>query len=444
MGRAPGDKLPSWNAQVLREAWAAGEKTSIEAKEGKRAFELTVVPILVRGYINLYGRDITEEKSLAEKFMQAQKMEAVGRLAGGIAHDFNNILTIIGGYTDLVQAQLIEGSPVREHVDEIAKAAKRAAGLTAQLLAFSRKQVMVPKVISLDDLVRAVENILARIVGEDIELRAFLRAAGDIKADPGQVEQVLMNLATNARDAMPNGGRLTIETSIHTLNDEYCLGHPGVKPGSYARVDISDTGHGMSPEVHSHLFEPFFTTKKQGEGTGLGLSTVYGIVKQSNGHITCYSEVGKGTTFSVYFPCTTEVRDLAAIPDRVTSMMGRGETILLVEDEEMVRRFMQTLLENNGYGVIAASDGREALSSMEAHGSEVDLLITDVVLPQMSGKELAQKLSPFFPEMKVLYSSGYTENVITHHGMLDQGINFIQKPFSSQQLLAKICEILSK
>ena len=439
-----GDRLPSESMQTLLQAWDSAEKTAVEVKEGTRTFELTIVPILSRGYINLYGRDISEEKSLAEKFMQAQKMEAIGRLAGGVAHDFNNILTIIGGYSDLVQAELIEGSRAREHVDEIAKATRRAAGLTAQLLAFSRKQVMVPKVLSLDNLVRAMESIIVRIVGEDIDVGVFLGAAGDIKADQGQVEQVLMNLVTNARDAMPDGGRLTIETSVHALTDEYCLAHPGVTSGNYARLDVSDTGHGMSPGVQSHLFEPFFTTKKHGEGTGLGLSTVYGIVKQSNGHITCYSEVGKGTIFSVYFPSTSEARDQLEVQSPKISTRGGGQTILLVEDEEMVRRYMQTLLENMGYGVIAASDGREALSAMETRASEVDLLITDVVLPQMSGKDLAQKLLSFLPELKVLYASGYTENVITHHGILDRGINFIQKPFSSQQLLAKICEILDK
>jgi len=442
---ARNDKAPSEIMPELREAWESGEKRVVEAREGKSTFSITITPIRSRGYIDLYGRDVTEERSLAEKFLQAQKMEAVGRLAGGIAHDFNNLLTVIGGYCELVQEGLTAGSPVKAQVGEIARAAKQAAMLTGQLLAFSRKQVLIPQVISPNNLLRAVENILVRLVGEDVELRTFLQPdAGNIRADSGQVEQVLMNLVVNARDAMPEGGKLTIETANLALDAAYALEHPGVKPGDYVQIAVSDTGHGMSQEVLSHVFEPFFTTKEQGKGTGLGLSTVYGIVKQSGGHITCYSERGRGTTFKIYFPRTAE-QYVRAVPHvgEISAMRG-SETILLVEDEETVRRFMRTVLEDNGYTVFAAPGGREALAEMQSRKCAFGLVVTDVVMPQMSGKELAQKLQNICPGVKALFISGYTGNAVEHHGMLDPGIDFIQKPFTSHEFLAKIREILDR
>jgi signal transduction histidine kinase/ActR/RegA family two-component response regulator len=430
---------------ALLQAWASGEKRKIEAREGRNVLELTIVPILSRGYINLYGRDVTEEKSLSEKFLQAQKMEAIGRLAGGIAHDFNNLLTVIGGYCALMQEELAEGSPMRGQADEIHRATKQAAALTTQLLAFSRKQVLIPRVIDPTALVQAIENILSRLVGEDIELRTFFSPeAGNIKADSGQIEQVLMNLVVNARDAMPEGGKLTIEISNRTLDDAYAQEHPGVKSGEYVRLAVSDTGHGMDREVLSHVFEPFFTTKERGKGTGLGLSTVYGIVKQSDGYITCYSEPGKGTSFTIYFPRTAEIRDRTAAPLSSMGTLRGSETILLVEDQEMVRRFTKTLLENNGYTVIGVPGGQEALAAIEAHKCEFAMLVTDVVMPQMSGRELAQKLVRACPKMKVLFVSGYTGNAIVHRGTLDPGIDFMQKPFDSREFLAKIREILSR
>jgi len=442
---AQGGGIPSEHMPELLQAWASGEKRKIEVREGKNVFELMIAPILSRGYINLYGRDVTEEKSLAEKLLQAQKMEAVGRLAGGIAHDFNNLLTVIGGYCALVQEELLEGSPVRAQIDEIARATKQAITLTTQLLAFSRKQVLIPQVINPNGLVRAAENIFARLVGEDIELRTFLQPeAGNIKADPGQIEQVLMNLVANARDAMPEGGKLTIETSNRILDDGYVVEHPGAKSGEFVRIAVSDTGHGMDREVLSHLFEPFFTTKEQGKGTGLGLSTVYGIVKQSDGYITCDSELGTGTTFAIYLPRTTEVRDRATAPNGGIAALHGSETILLVEDDEMVRRYTRRVLENSGYTVIAASGGREALAAMESQQREVVLLVTDVVMPYMGGKELAQVLLRTDPRLKVLFVSGYTGSAITHHGMLDPAIDFMQKPFDAQEFLAKIREILNR
>ena len=441
----PGHQIPDEHLQELLKAWPSGERRKIEVTEGRSIFELTIAPIIVRGYIDLYGRDVTEERSLAEKFLQAQKMEAVGRLAGGIAHDFNNILTVIGGYCTIVQEELPAGSPIRLQVDEIARAALQAGSLTTQLLAFSRKQVMMPRVINPNELLGTLENILARLVGEDIQLATFFQAeAGNIKADPVQIEQVLMNLAVNARDAMPDGGKLTIETSNQVLTDEYASEHPWVKPGDYVRIAVSDTGEGMDQEVLQHIFEPFFTTKKHGKGTGLGLSTVYGIVKQSGGHVTCYSEVGKGTIFSIYFPRTDEAPDRSEAPRTDAAALRGTETILLVEDEESVRRFTQRLLENAGYTVIDAPGGLEALAAMEVSGPGVSLLVTDVVMPQMSGKELAQRLLNAYPDMKVLYVSGYTGNAIVHHGMLDPGIDFIQKPFNSRELLSRIREILAR
>jgi PAS domain S-box-containing protein len=440
-----GGRVPLAYMPELLQAWASGEKRIIEAQEGKNVFELTIAPILSRGYINLYGRDVTEEKSLSEKFLQAQKMEAIGRLAGGIAHDFNNLLTVIGGYCALMQEELVEGTPMRGQVDEIHRATKQAAALTTQLLAFSRKQVLIPRVISPNALVLAVENILARLVGEDVELRTFLDPeAGNVKADPGQIEQVLMNLVVNARDAMPEGGKLTIETSNRTLDAAYVLEHPGARTGEYVRLAVSDTGHGMDREVLSHIFEPFFTTKERGKGTGLGLSTVYGIVKQSDGYVTCYSEPGKGTSFTVYFPRTTESGDRTAVPASSVATLRGSETILLVEDEEMVRRFTKTLLENSGYTVIGVPGGREALEVIESHHCGFAMLVTDVVMPQMSGRELAQKLLLACPKVKVLFVSGYTGNAIVHRGMLDPGINFMQKPFDTREFLAKIREILDR
>lgn len=294
-------------------------------------------------------------------------------------------------------------------------------------------------------LLGAVENILARLVGEDVELRTFLHpGAGNIRADPGQIEQVLINLVVNSRDAMPEGGKLTIETSNRTLETAYAQEHPGAKPGEYVRISVSDSGHGMDPEVLSHVFEPFFTTKEQGKGTGLGLSTVYGIVKQSGGYITCYSEKGKGTTFTIYFPRTSEAC-LPAHPHLGKAAALRGsETILVVEDDDTVRRFMQTVLADSGYSVVAVTGGREALAAMESRKCAVGLVVTDVVMPQMNGKELAQKLRQVCPGTRALFISGYTGNAVQHHGMLEPGIDFIQKPFNSQEFLAKIREILDR
>jgi len=442
----PSAQMPPDSAEDLRQAWASGEKRVVEVHEGKNTIQMTIMPLASRGYIDIYGKDVTEERSLAEKFLQAQKMEAVGRLAGGIAHDFNNLLTVIGGYCDLLREELTAGSRAKAQVDEIARAAKQAATLTRQLLAFSRKQFLVPQVVNANDLLKALENILARLLGEDIVLKTFHHPeAGNITADPGQIEQVLMNLVLNARDAMPEGGKLTIETSNRILDESYAKEYPGLKPGEYVCIAVSDTGHGMDQEVLSHIFEPFFTTKAQGKGTGLGLSTAYGIVKQSGGYIACYSEAGKGTTVMIYLPRTTEPSARVGIGDAAPAAEVRGtETILLVEDEETVRHFIKTVLENNGYAVIAASGGEEAQAAIESCKCDVSLVVTDVVMPRMNGKELAEKLRQRCPGVKALFISGYTGNAIEHHGLLEPGINFLQKPFTSQDFLEKIREILNK
>ncbi|HTP57400.1 MAG TPA: ATP-binding protein, partial [Spirochaetia bacterium] len=336
-------------------------------------------------------------------------------------------------------------TPEGAQVAEIARAARQASTLTRQLLAFSRKQFLMPQVIDPNELLASLENILVRLVGEDIEVKSFLNPdTGNITADPGQIEQVLMNLVVNSRDAMPHGGKLTIETSSRTLGKDYAQENPGLAPGEYVRIAVSDTGHGMDREVLAHIFEPFFTTKEQGKGTGLGLSTVYGIVKQSGGYITCYSEPGKGTTFTIYFPRSYEASTQSSAHFAPSPALGGTETILLVEDEETVRQFMHTVLESNGYTVLAASGGREAQAVIESLDCKVGLVVTDVVMPQMNGKELVLRLQNACPGLKALFISGYTGNAIEHHGMLDTGIDFMQKPFTSQELLGKIREILGR
>ncbi|MGA2977718.1 MAG: PAS domain S-box protein [Spirochaetia bacterium] len=436
-------KVPSEYLRELTHAWESGEKQEIEIREATATYAVTIVPFVNAGYINLYGRDVTEEKSLAERLNQAQKMEAIGQLAGGIAHDFNNILQVIIGYCELLKQSLPEES--QKDVLEITLAARRAATLTAQLLAFSRKQILRPRVVNTKELFHSMQRMLERVIGEDIELRTFINPdTGNLLADVGQMEQVLLNLAVNARDAMQSGGRLTMETSNRTFDEVYVRDHLGAKAGQYVCIAVSDTGVGMDQETLSHIYEPFFSTKKLGKGTGLGLATVYGIVKQSGGYINCYSELGRGTTFTIYFPLTLEEADkpLVAAPG-TTASRGR-ETVLLVEDDGAVRRFARSVLKDEGYLVIEASGGEEALSDVFARSLTVALLVTDVVMPRMSGKELARRLEEICPKVKVLYVSGYTSNAISRHGILDAGLDFLQKPFSSLEFLAKVREILDR
>ncbi len=390
-----------------------------------------------------FSSDVTERKILEERLAQAQKMEAIGQLTGGVAHDFNNIIQVITSCCEFLKGELTEES--HGLVAEITKAAQKAGALTAQLLAFSRKQILRPRVVNIEDIIRSMQMMLEKVIGEDIELRTFINPeTGNFLADPGQMEQVLMNLVVNARDAMPSGGKLSIETSNRTFDEAYVRDHPGAKAGRYVRIAVSDTGVGMDPETVSHVYEPFFTTKERGKGTGLGLSTVYGIVKQSEGYINCYSEMDRGTTFTIYLPLTLEEADTPLSSASGATAPRGTETILLVDDDPGVRNIARITLEKAGYGVIEASGGEEALSAAAARRGGIDLLMTDVVMPRMSGKELARKLEATCPGMKVLYLSGYTANVISHHGILEADLDFLQKPFSSFELLTKMREILDR
>ncbi len=386
----------------------------------------------------------TRELSQAQdQLRQAQKMEAVGRLAGGVAHDFNNLLTAIMGYSDLLMSGLAEGDPRRGDLEQIKHAADRAASLTRQLLAFSRRQVLQPRVLDLNAVVGSIEKMLQRLIGEDIDLVTVLDPAlGRVKADPGQLEQILMNLAVNARDAMPQGGKLTIETTNVELDGAYAGQHVAVRPGSYVMMAVSDTGCGMDAETRSHLFEPFFTTKEVGKGTGLGLATVYGIVKQSGGSIWAYSEPGRGATFKIYLPRFEESAGAQVVVAPPAKSVGGSETILLVEDDEAVRSLAGDVLQRHGYTVLEARHGAEALVISERHAGPIALMLTDVVMPGKRGHEVAGQLAAGRPDMKVLYMSGYTDNGIVHQGVLDAGMAFLAKPFTPSALARKVREVL--
>jgi PAS domain S-box-containing protein len=386
--------------------------------------------------------DISERKRLEEQLFQSQKMEAIGTLAGGIAHDFNNLLTAIIGYSQLVASRLAEGDPMLREIQEISRAGSRAAELTSQLLAFSRKQVMQLKVVNLNTIVENISKMIGRLIGEDIELVASLDPGlGQIRADPGQMEQVIMNLAVNARDAMPKGGKLIIETGEMLLDEAYARLHLQVRPGPFVMLAVSDTGCGMDSETRSQIFDPFFTTKEPGKGTGLGLSTVYGIVKQSGGDIWVYSEPGRGTTFKVYLPCVEQA--VAHSPREPLQMKTTGtETVLLVEDESLVRELAAVVLRDRGYQVLEASGGQDALRIARRHKGRIHLLLTDVVMPEMSGKELSERIKSTRSDINVLFSSGYTNDAVLHYGVLDGEIEFIQKPFTPNTLANKVRELL--
>jgi len=408
---------------------------------------LTISPISDRSGnvlgISIIARDVTERRDLEEQLRQSQKMEAIGRLAGGVAHDFNNLLTAIIGYSQLALQGLHREDPLHGHIKEIENAGTRAAALTKQLLALSRRQVLQPAILELNLVVGGIEGMLRRLIGEDIHLTASLDPElGRVKADPGQIEQVIMNLAVNARDAMPNGGHLIIETAGVVLDEHYAAEHPEVRPGPYALLAVSDSGTGMDKETQARIFEPFFTTKELGKGTGLGLSTVFGIVKQSGGHVSVYSEPGHGTTLKVYLPVTDELSDAVEIPPCSVESLRGSETVLLVEDEDIVRRMASQVLKMNGYVVLEASNGGEALQHHARYGVSIHLMITDMVMPHISGRELAERLSPWHPTMRVLYMSGYTDTAIVHHGVLDPGTAFIQKPFTPDGLARKVRHVL--
>jgi len=423
--------------------------------EWKRKTGSTVVRVSGRAVPNgredgvifeIFAEDVTERRALEQQLRQSQKMEAVGRLAGGIAHDFNNLLMVISGYSEFLLERLGAEPHLRGPAQEIASASERASALTRQLLAFSRKQMLAPRIVNLNDIATENLKMLTRMIGEDIDL---VMTPGQnlwsVRADAGQIEQVIMNLAVNARDAMPSGGKLTIETANVTLDEGYARMHAPVRPGDYVMFSISDTGGGMDAETQSHIFEPFFTTKGP-KGTGLGLSTVYGIVKQSGGYIWVYSEIGRGSTFKIYLPRVPLVEEPAMqtveAPVQFHKVEPGTETILLVEDEANLRYLARQYLEKQGYRVIEAADGAVATQIAVAHEGVIHLLLTDVIMPGMNGRELAQRISEIRPNVKVLYMSGYTENVIGHDGTLEAGVRLLQKPFNLRDLKIKVREVL--
>jgi len=433
-----------------RDSYTEREYDEVEAtwkrKDGRRLTVQLSVRAVRDGtggveYYETFVRDATEQRRLEGQLLQAQKMEAVGRLAGGVAHDFNNLLTVILSYSDLLLEDLPLDIPDREDVEEIRKAAIAASALTRQLLAFSRQQVLEPRVLDVNTVVASTEKLLTRLLGEDVSLTTSLAVAlGAVKVDPGQLEQIIMNLAVNARDAMPRGGRLSIETGNVEMDEGYVSGHPLARPGHYVMLAVSDTGIGMDAATQARIFEPFFTTKEAGKGTGLGLATVYGIVRQSGGFIWVYSEPGHGTSFKIYLPRVDESVS-PAVP-AAPQVVGGSETVLVVEDVAAVRAVTRQMLERQGYRVLEASNGATALSLAQQHQSGIHLLVTDVVMPEVSGRELADQLVQLRPDMKVLFMSGYTDDAIVRHGILQEGIAYLQKPFTPDTLARKVRVVL--
>jgi PAS domain S-box-containing protein len=432
----------------------AGEALTYELHWQKRIFESHVRPLRgpdgeIVGVIGV-ALDITDRKQLADQLRQSQKLQAVGELAGGVAHDFNNLLMVVKGHAEMLVDRLPRDSadrqnPALQNVEQIQQAAERAAALTRQLLAFSRMQVLQPRVLDLNEVVAGMIQMVSRVIGANIEL-AFLPGAnlGRVKADPSQIEQVALNLVVNARDAMPDGGRLTIETSNVQLERDYATQHAVVDPGPYVMLTVSDSGTGMDAATKARIFEPFFTTKSQGRGTGLGLATVYGVVKQSGGYVWVYSELGHGTTFKVYLPMVQAPAEKTAPEKTVQGHEPGTETILFVEDEQSVRELVSEYLSARGYHVLDASDGQQALEIAAAHSGKIQLLITDVVMPRLSGRELAARLAATRPDLKILYISGYTDDSVFRHGVLQGGMDFMQKPFNLKALATKIREVLER
>jgi hypothetical protein len=405
---------------------------------GKTFYDEAGTPLRAAGI----ALDVTGRHILEEQYRQSQKVEAIGQLAGGIAHDFNNLLTAIHGYSQLLSDELGPESVHQKDLGEIRRAAERASSLTRQLLAFSRRQILDPRVLDLRDSVRGLESMLRRLIGENIAVVVRMTdEEARVKADPGQLEQIVLNLTLNARDAMPEGGSLFLEVMNVELNEAYARQHVATKAGRYVMLGVSDTGIGMDAATQQRIFEPFFTTKPEGQGTGLGLSTVYGVVKQSGGNIWVYSEPGRGSTFKVYFPRVDELADQPAVPIAADVLTG-SETILVVEDEPGVRQLVQKILERYGYHLLVAATPREAIDLAQGYSERIDLLMSDVVLPEMSGRSLAQQIVATRPEMRVLFMSGYTDDAIVHHGVLDPGTPFLQKPFTPDALVRKVRSVL--
>ena len=443
---------PSEQARLIREFQSGVRLDNVEVQWKRK----DASPITVRlsgrvvsasgepgDVLEIIAEDITERRVLEDQFRQAQKMEAVGRLAGGVAHDFNNLLMVINGYTEVLLEQTEATQPFRQKIEAIQQAADRATTLTRQLLAFSRKQFLELKLVDVNAIVSDMERLLRPLIGENIELIAKLAMdLGRTRADAGQIEQVIMNLVVNSKDAMPSGGKIIIQTANVSLDDDLRREYSYIQPGPYVMLSISDTGVGMDKETQSRIFEPFFTTKEKGKGTGLGLSTAYGIIKQSGGYVFVQSELGRGTTFRIYLPQVDEAAEPLSHVRASQASSGGSETVLLVEDEESVRQLVRDTLEAKGYKVLEAEQGHTALQIADAHQGSIDVLITDVVMPGMSGRELAQRLSASHPRTKVLFVSGYTEDAIVHQGVLDPGTAFLQKPFTLQALSRKVRDVL--
>jgi two-component system, cell cycle sensor histidine kinase and response regulator CckA len=434
---------------VVKEHLAAlaGNNVTYDVSLNGRDHQVHVAPLTssdgeIIGCIGL-AVDVTERNELEMQMRQAQKMEAVGQLAGGIAHDFNNLLTVIAGYSDLTLLRLDPSDPLRNNINEVNKACNRAAGLTRHLLAFSRKQVLKPEVLNLNNTVSEMSRMLLPLIGENVDLVIELSPdLWQVKADSGQIEQIIANLAVNAKDAMPLGGKLAIRTCNIIPDAEIVRQYESVQSGPFVLLTMSDTGHGMNPETVSRVFEPFFTTKDVGKGSGLGLSTVYGIVKQSGGYISIDSEVGRGTTFKIYLPRVDEEVGATEASPRPSDLLPGKETVLVVEDDNQVRSIAAIALEISGYDVLTAANGGEALLLCEKFNSKIDLLLTDMVMPGMGGQELSKRLLRLRPGTRVVYMSGYSENANIHHGTIERGTDFVEKPFSPQELTRRIREVL--
>ncbi len=412
-------------------AWGHVSVSAILDEAGEPAFAVRLI------------EDVTEVRAMRERLVQVQKLETVGRLAGGVAHDFNNLLQAVAGYAESALETLGRRHPAAHDLDEILRAADRAAALTRQLLAFSRRQVLAPEVLRLDAVVLDLSDMLARLLGERVQLDVHAEPRlWRVLADRSQIEQVVVNLAVNARDAMARGGVLTLETSNVELDDAYARQHPGVRPGPYVLLAVSDNGVGMTDEVRAHVFEPFFSTKSPGEGSGLGLATVHGIVHQSRGHVWCYSEPGRGTTFKIYLPRTDREGLAVSRPRPAAGAEDGDETLLVLEDEDAVRTLLRDQLCRHGYRVLAAGTVAEARETVARHAGRIDAVVSDVVLPDGHGDDFVRELRSSWPELRVLFMSGYTENAVAHHGVLDPGVEFLQKPYGMTELRRRIREIL--